>query len=249
VAFDHLACALPPRACAGCALAPTCVIPTWLDHSLGGQSPPYVLDARWREGGLEARWSLVGAPPEPRLLLAVLRRAGANGLGPARVPFALQQVDVVGAEGRVTVLADGALRGAWPPPTTLAAWAPPLDLPWSGGLATPLRRKGSVDPLSLSDLITMARSRLRGLERTLGLPPGRRWPDPPAALERPLPGLVWRRLARPSGRGAGTQDLSGWVGPVSLPPDLSPWADLLGVAARLGLGPGGAFGLGRLDPA
>lgn len=254
--FDVI-CARDHRQCEACDLRMDCEMPGWYDPGRPhGHGPRPVLARSITPGGAtihegepwQARLRVLGRIPRPSLLTEALVRCGRNGLGPARIPLQLARLSVQGAGEPVDVLADERAAERWPVPGTLASF---LTLPYRPAgvevlVETPLRWTGAAPDRwpTAGDLLWAALGRVRQAMRAQGLPQPEPWPDP-RELRTPWIEARWIHGARPSS-GQGLHDLSGWVGAVSLGPEVTPWAELLVAAERLGLGQSVSAGRGRL---
>lgn len=255
--FTQAACARPPRACEGCALTPTCLVPTWYEANLQGGhrgrpfsttvSPPEVVSP---DSPLRARLVLYGDLPDRAALLSALRLAGAM-LGPADVQHTLTRL-VVRGEGGPADVVGGAGPAAWPEAATLDAL---IDVPRAPqGAVVTLRAPLQADTprgaqeLSPEAFLERCIRRVQALATDQGIHLPARWPRAEGSFGR-WQDRRWVDKSQWSQRTGERIDLSGWRGSLEYGPEVAPYADVLAAAALVSVGRLTSYGLGAVSVA
>ncbi len=232
----------------------------WFDVRRGSDRiRPYALDVdlpEVLEAGDTVRMelTLVGAIPEPSVLIHGLRAMAHKGLGDSRVPHELVRVHVQGAETVDVDLDDGA---GFPAPVALGAVAdvpvePPagVQVRFSAPYTDPTwRPPGRPEVLGVSpDMLFQAGLlRLRGLERAVGHRTSGplRVPDAHAIESQ----LQWFEVDVQSRRKRRPDRLHGALGSVTFVGDLAGLVPLLVMGEVVQLGRSTSRGHGRIEVA
>ncbi len=172
------------------------------------------------------------------------------GLGRQRVPHRVASMVLHGAGGPVQVIADSIEVSPWPKPGLLSDF---LQLPqqrpagaWIELISPMQLRKASPHrPPPVAMILQSALSRVRMLERWMGLEVGRWWPAL-TCVSGLWEDAAWSAQQRFSRRQGAPINLSGWIGRIRLEGDVSALADLLAAGEVLGIGRGISAGCGQV---
>jgi len=181
----------------------------------------------------------------PGLLLVDAFRAAARRLGRQdTATWELATLVVHGAGEPAVVVDGGRVRAEWPAPGSLQDR---IRLPTTVHSATlRLRSRLQLDRAhtrpTLPLLVRALVHRLRAVQRSLDLPAEPRWPD--SSDLATLDELRFEEASRASQRQGQQVDLSGWVGSLSVGPEIAPYADLLAIGEVLQVGRHTSEGLG-----
>ena len=256
-AVFELACVRDHQRCVGCDLAATCEIPTWYDPGRVGDHRIRPLLPAPLAGGADAgpdaplrlRWWLLGLAPRPALLVEGVLRLARSGLGADRVPHRVARLSARGQDGPVDVIVGDLPHAAWPAPGRLSDAAPHPGHVSGARVRTlsPLRWKGAHPGRAptVGQALWAMIDHARKVNRAQGLAQPPPWPDP-RALTGPWSEARWVTDSRGSSQG-GEMDLSGWVGALTLGPEVGAWADVLAAAQVLGAGASTSAGCGRIS--
>jgi len=268
------------RPCPGCPALARCPYPGLFEPQpdkdagrSGGTPPPALLLAPYGPTPtrvaigttLAMDLALVGtATVALPLVLAVLERMVAAGLGPARLPFTVVRVDALDAHGRATaaVQIGPRLSGQAPEPIRSAAWfvhadqgAPPGRVLLRVTTRMRLQHEGlaSRQPPAFVDLARALVRRADALARAHGgeagpFPDPRRWLAAAGQIRLAEAAIRWEAHQRRSASTGHTMPLDGFVGTLAYegPPEvLGVFLPLLALGEAIGVGRGCSFGNGR----
>ncbi len=252
-AVRGVACVRPGQVCEACSEHGICLYPGWFEGP-SNAARPFALRVAWPAGErvseqrpIRVGLAFFGCVPRPSLVTEALHRMARKGLGPSRIPHQLTHALAEG-EGAPVSLLDGRSTPIWPGPAPLSCFIASPDQ--RGDVRVTLvtrvdfgRRLGGRHPTP-SDLLLLAKERLYGVARLLGVHVQQRWPrveEVGGRWERLRRERAWRRSAA-QGR---PMPMGGWVGTALYPAaSIEPFRALLAAAELLQIGGWTTAGLG-----